>query len=124
MTVQSNNAIEEIQEIIEKCTACGMCKALCPVFSILKEETLSPRGKVLILKKDIYDKIIFDCSLCKACEVKCAQQLKLCEAFKKARLILAENNKATDANKEMIENIRKFGNPFGKQAEKGKFYCC
>ena len=125
MEVEVENAINELKEIIEKCMNCGMCKSLCPVFAIVKEETLSPRGKIFVLKKDIYDKIMYDCSLCKLCEEKCPIKLEICNAFRKARLVLTENKKETEANKKMISNIRKEGNPFGK--EKGKIkelFCC
>lgn len=125
-SVEAENAKEEVEEIIEKCVKCGMCKSLCPVFRIVREETISPRGKVLILEKDIYDKIVYECSLCKACEEKCPLNLKLCDAFRKARKVLVESGKETKENKEMIKNIRKDGNPFGKVSGKkiGKLYCC
>ena len=45
MTVESENAKEEIKDIIEKCVKCGMCKSLCPVFKIIREETTGPRGR-------------------------------------------------------------------------------
>ena len=125
MEVEVENAIDEIREIIEKCINCGMCKSLCPVFGIIREEAISPRGKISVLKKDIYDKIMYKCSFCKACEEKCPLNLKLCEAFKKARLVLVASQKETDANKKMIANIRQDGNPFGKEKGKAKeLFCC
>lgn len=125
-SVEAENAKGEVEEIIEKCVKCGLCKSLCPVFKIVREETISPRGKVLILEKDIYDKIVYECSLCKACEEKCPLGLKLCDAFRKARKVLVESGKETKENKEMIRNIRRDGNPFGKVSGKkiGKLYCC
>ena len=75
--------------------------------------------------KKIYDKIVYECSLCKACEEKCPLNLKLCDAFRKARKVLVESGKETEENKEMIKNIKEFGNPFGKVSGKiGKLYCC
>ena len=125
MEPESQNAAEEAKEIVEKCINCGMCKALCPVFSVMREEALSPRGKAILLNSDVYDKILYECTLCKACEQKCPLDIKLCEAFRKARNVLAANNKETEANKEMIKNIRAEGNPFGKEKGKErKLYCC
>lgn len=125
MTVEAENAKQEVEEIVEKCVKCGLCKSLCPVFKIIREETISPRGKAMILEKGVYDKIMYECSLCKACEEKCPAELKLCQAFKKARLVLVESGKETKENKEMIKNIRDFGNPFGKlQGKAKKLYCC
>lgn len=124
MTVESDNAKQEVKEIIDKCIKCGMCKSLCPVFRIVREEEISPRGKAILLDSEVYDKIMYECSLCKACEEKCPLGLKLCTAFLKARVVLAESGKETRENKEMIKNIRGVGNPFGKSVKKGKFYCC
>lgn len=124
MTVESENAKIEIEEIVSKCIRCGMCKSLCPVFRIIREERVAPRGKAMILDKEVYDKVVYECSLCKACEEKCPLGLKLCDAFRKAREVLVETGKETKENKEMIKNIRTDGNPFGKSVKKGKFYCC
>lgn len=124
-TIESENAREEVKEIIEKCVRCGMCKSLCPVFKIIREEAVSPRGKAILLQDNIYDKIIYECTLCKACEQTCPLGLKLCSAFKKARKVMVEEGRETKENKEMIENVREHGNPFGKQAGKSKkMYCC
>lgn len=124
-TIENENAREEVKEIIEKCVKCGLCKGNCPVFRIIREETISPRGKAILLKEKSYNKLIFDCSLCRACEISCPLGLKLTNSFRKARTVLAEEGKETKENKEMIENVRKDGNPFGKEIKKiGKMYCC
>lgn len=119
------NAVEEIEDILEGCVRCGLCKGVCPVFRALHEEVSSPRGKAIMLKKGFIDKIVFDCTLCKACENNCPAGVKLCDAFRKARLVLSESGKESKENKEMIKNIREYGNPFGKEAGKSKkLYCC
>jgi glycolate oxidase iron-sulfur subunit len=113
MTIESDNAKEEIKEIVEKCFRCGFCKSLCPVLKVMRAEHYSPRGKAIILDNNYVDKIIYDCNLCKACEETCPLNLKLCEAFIKARKILVEQKKEIPENKEMIENLENFGNVFG-----------
>jgi Fe-S oxidoreductase len=112
---------------LEKCFNCGLCKANCPVFKSLLKETVSPRGKSILLKKDVLDEIFYLCSLCKACERECPAGVKLSEVIREARETLVENNMETHPNQKMIDNVRGFGNPFGK-LEKGKtpkeLYCC
>jgi len=112
MTIESDNAKEEIKEIVEKCIRCGLCKQLCPVFKIMREEQFSPRGKTILLNNSFYGKIIYQCNLCKACEEKCPLNLKLCEAFLKARKVLVEGGKGI--GKDVIDNLEKKGNVFGE----------
>jgi glycolate oxidase iron-sulfur subunit len=124
--IETENVIEEINEIIEKCINCGMCKGRCPVFKALREEVSSPRGRVNILKEKVFDNIFFNCSLCKSCEVNCPLGLKLPDAFRNARKVIAELGKDPKGNREMLDNTKKFGNPFGKTkpGKIDKMYCC
>ncbi len=124
--IQANNLMEDVSTELEKCIKCGMCKSLCPVFKILREESVSPRGKSIILSEKILDEVIFKCNLCKACEEKCPLNLKICDKITKAREAMVLKNKELPQNKKMIENIRKYQNPVGelKEGEKAKLYCC
>ena len=47
--IEADNLLEEASEIFSSCVRCGMCKALCPVFRVLKEEGVSARGKGILL---------------------------------------------------------------------------
>jgi len=124
--IEANNLIEEISEILAPCVKCGMCKSLCPVFKVLKEESVSPRGKSIILSDKVLDKVVFQCTLCKACEEKCPLNIKVCDAIRKAREAMVLKGKELPQNKDMIKNIRKSGNPFGdySKIDKDKLYCC
>jgi Fe-S oxidoreductase len=113
MTVESDNAKEEIREVTEKCIRCGLCKPQCSVYRIVREEQFSPRGMIAMQDSNYYDKILYDCNLCKACEVTCPIKLKICNSIIKSRMILNETNKEFDINKEMIENLKKTGNIYG-----------
>ena len=115
MTVEADNAKEDIKEIVEKCFKCGLCKPLCPVFKIMREEQYSPRGKAIILDNNAYEKIVYQCTLCKACEEQCPLKLKLCDAFIKARKVLVGNKKEISENRKMIENLMKTQNIFTKK---------
>lgn len=123
--VEIENLQEEIRNETERCVKCGLCKGMCPVFKIMKEEYYSPRGKAILLSEDIIDKIVFQCNLCKSCEENCPLGLHIADSVAKAREILVLKGKGLEENKEMIKNIRETGNPFGKNPdEKGKLYCC
>ena len=112
---------------LEKCSNCGMCKTVCPVFKVLLEETSSSRGRANLIKKDLMDSVFYVCSLCGACDIACPAGIKLSEEIKKMRTKMVEANIETKPNKEMMKNFREHGNPYGK-IEKGKkpkdLYCC
>jgi len=120
MTIEAENTKEEIREILEKCTRCGLCREICPVLRVMRTENYSPRGKIIVLNENNFEKIIYECNLCKACEEKCPFNLKLCDAFIKARKILVLNNKEIPENKEMMRNLQKTGNIFGEKQEEKK----
>ena len=124
--IESENLLEEASEIVSKCIQCGMCKSLCPVFKILREEQFSPRGKAIILSDKTLDKVVFECTLCRACEQKCPLNIKVCDAILKAREASVARGQGLKGNAEMIDNIQKTGNPFGKDDSKNKekLYCC
>jgi len=124
--IEANNLMEEASEIFDSCIKCGMCKSICPVFKVLREERVSPRGKAIILSEKIMDKIIFECTLCRGCEQKCPLDIKICDGVRKAREAMVLKGKGLKSNEEMIANIRKYGNPFGKGDVKDneKLYCC
>lgn len=118
MAGEIDNAKEEIKEIVEKCFRCGLCRELCPVLKIMRTEQYSPRGKAIILDNSGFEKIVYSCTLCKACEKSCPLDLKLCDAFIKARKILVLQKKEISKSKEMINNLHKTGNIYGEKADK------
>lgn len=117
MSIEIDNAKQEIKEAVERCIKCGLCKPFCPVFLALREEHFSPRGKAIILNSGNFEKLVYDCNLCKACEEQCPLNLPLCEAFIKARKVLVHQKKELPENKEMINNLEKTGNVFGDKEE-------
>jgi len=124
--IEAGNLMEEAAEIFDGCIECAMCKGSCGVFRVLREEQYSPRGKRDLLSGKIMDKILFECNLCRACEVSCPLNVKVCDGVLKARTAMVLLGKGLRGNEEMVNNIRKSGNPFGKGNGKDleKLYCC
>jgi glycolate oxidase iron-sulfur subunit len=110
--IEEKNTREEIVELLEKCTKCGLCKELCPVFKALREEQYSPRGHVIMLTNKVFDKILFDCTLCKACEEKCPFNLEICRAIKKARNLLNLKGKDLEETKKLSRRVLDKRNPY------------
>lgn len=113
MTIESDNAKEEIREIVEKCINCGMCKSRDSVFKVMREEQYSPRGKAIMLKNNQYDSIFFDDNLSRQCEVSCPLKIKMHEAIIKARKVLVEEKKDAIEIRRAIRNLQRTGNIFG-----------
>jgi Fe-S oxidoreductase len=107
------------------CIACGLCREACPVFTILRQECISPRGLALLANRAIPSTVYYQCTLCRACRVVCPVDH---DPFgENIRAGLTAQGVETDANRLMIENIRTYGNPFGvlKEGEIPKtLYCC
>ena len=123
--LEADNLMEEASEIFESCVRCGMCKALCPVFKVLKEEGVSARGKGILLSEKLMDKVLFECTLCRACEERCPLGVKVCDAVRKGREAMVLRGKGLKGNVEMVSNVRKSGTPFGVgDVDKEKLYCC
>lgn len=63
-----------------KCARCGLCQAVCPVFSVERTESSVARGKVQIARALLEDRLdasspvrerVFLCLNCEACEANC-----------------------------------------------------
>ncbi len=122
-------------ESLNKCTDCGLCRQVCPVFRVLKDETVSPRAKNNIAKhfdknKDKIDKEFFYqyCNWCEACVEICPVGVGF-DAIK-VREEIVSIGYVSKENKDMVENIKQYGTPFGKvdNIDKSnppdKLYCC
>ena len=110
-----------------KCTLCGLCRLSCPIYSILLNEAASPRGKAIMLKKEMVSNFIYMCTLCKACEKACVlKDIDITKKIVEFRKEMVKHGIRTESNERMIDNIRKYGNAIGK-IEPGKkvtLWCC
>jgi Fe-S oxidoreductase len=124
--IEAGNLLEEASAVFDACVECGMCKSRCGVFRALREEQYSPRGKSDFARGKIMDKILFECNMCQACEKSCPLNVKVCEAVMKGREAMVLMGKGLAGNEEMMKNVRRSGNPFGKMTDedKEKLYCC
>jgi len=113
MTVESENAKEEIKEIISPCIKCGLCKANCPGFDVFKQEHYCPRGLAVLFANEGFGRNAYDFCLDNACVHICPVVINIDEAVIKARKILVETKKEITEISEAISNLNKTGNIFG-----------
>jgi|GEM_PF-327054 len=109
---------------LDDCVQCGLCKT-CPVYLTELNESIGSRGRA-ILFNDMDDlEAFYSCTLCKSCDQVCPTGLKLSEKILEKRKRLVKQGKETQANRKMIENVRRYGNPFGEPGTEVKdWYCC
>jgi len=106
---EEHNLKEEIREEIKKSLRNDIDNEGCAVFRVARKDHYSPRGKAIILDNEYYEKILYKCNLCKGCGDE------LCSSFQKARQVMVLKGNEMNANKIMIENLRKSGNVYGIQ---------
>jgi len=97
------------------CIECGLCREVCPVFQIQRQEEYSPRGRAMLNSAGLQTLVFYQCTLCRACRVVCPVEHDPGGETLRAGLISAGIE--TEANQLMIANIRHYGNPFGPLAE-------
>ncbi|MEM5883036.1 MAG: LUD domain-containing protein [Candidatus Aenigmatarchaeota archaeon] len=117
------------------CINCGSCLYFCPVYrQIFYNYGCSYFGGIGVAKtafindlKKAFERGLYYCTTCESCKLNCPLEIDVAEIVRKLREISVNEKIETEGNKKMIENIREYGNPFGK-VEEGKIpkelYCC
>jgi glycolate oxidase iron-sulfur subunit len=93
------HSLKELEDELTPCMKCGMCQAVCPLYSETKRESDVARGKIALLEfmaaemlndpqavKERLDK----CLLCGSCAANCPSGVKVLDIFLKARSIITE----------------------------------
>ncbi|MDP8208668.1 MAG: (Fe-S)-binding protein [Candidatus Electryonea clarkiae] len=105
-----NTELEKFRDDLNKCVTCGICQPVCPSYRLSERELMSPRGRIILLRRLIDGDIspaeispdAFDyCTLCYACQTACPAGVKTDLLFITARKTLADAN-GTDSNKSRI----------------------
>lgn len=100
---------------IDKCILCGRCRQDSILLKLIGKETFSARGKALLIKKNILDKVFYIDPLSNITVKSCPTNVNIAEEIRKQREKMVENGIETKPNRRMIENIREFGSPYGNK---------
>jgi len=98
------------------CIHCGACYNLCATWNLTGQ-----------MPKRNDAETIRDCTLCQNCSFNCPAKINWQGIVRISRNRYNEDGKGTENNLKMIENIRKFGNPFGEKASDSapdELFCC
>ncbi len=119
-----------------RCINCGSCINACPVYyqkgnKFGGGKYIGAKGLISGYFRESSDflmkKGLFDCMLCGACSDNCPMRIPLAKMIRKIRNDGQKKGIQTEENKQMLENVKKHGNPFGKVSDKevpDKIYCC
>ncbi len=99
---------------VDKCILCGACRQDSQLLKLTNKETLTGRGKAILIKKGILDPIYYIDPLNNITVKSCPTNVNIAEEIRKQREKMVENGIETKANRRMIENIREFGHPYGR----------
>ena len=95
----SGTELDLRRDIAEKCTSCGTCRSVCPVFAEVGREDSVARGKVALMRAvldgeldltSIFSQRIQLCLNCKACVDACPNDVRVDDLTLAARSALVE----------------------------------
>jgi L-lactate utilization protein LutB len=115
---RSELASGEFSEFLQ-CINCRACGSVCPRSLIMKEgEYRTPRELVLLnftagLEQSVSEGL-YNCSLCGNCEIACPLGIPLPNFLSSIRNNAVKENLVSQKHMKIAENVRTFGNPYGK----------
>ncbi len=114
---------KKYREQILKCSRCGFCQAVCPVYGATLRPALNARGKMLILKEVMDGKIelndeltetLFQCTTCASCFENCPSGVDVPEIIKEARKDMVKAGSCHPAFEGMNEVLKKHTNIYAE----------
>ena len=110
--------LEDFADDINKCSKCGLCQSVCPVYKITGNDCAVSRGKFVmldgVLKGDLklnknIEKYLDMCLKCGKCKDFCPSNIDVCEIFNTAKYEYAKNTMLGRFEK-FLESRLVFGN--------------
>lgn len=114
---------EKFRDQVLRCSSCGFCRAVCPVFGLTKRPAFNARGKMLILKEvmdgniELNDELIetlFQCTTCASCASQCPSGVNPPEIIKQVRKDMVERGTCHPAFEGMRRVLEEHTNIYGE----------
>jgi Fe-S oxidoreductase len=108
---------------ILRCSKCGFCQAVCPVFGAMLRPSYSARGKMLVLKEvmdgtiELNDELIetlFQCTTCNSCLENCPAGVEVPEIIRQVRRDMVHIGSCHPAFEGMNEVLKKHTNIYAE----------
>ena len=114
---------QRFREQIQRCSRCGFCQAVCPVYGATLRPAMNARGKMLLLKEilegtlELTDELVetlYQCTTCAACSHQCPSGVEVPEIIKAVRQDMAKQGKGHPAFAAMNKILAESGNIYGE----------
>jgi L-lactate dehydrogenase complex protein LldG len=122
-----STAFEKSYKNLFYCIGCGNCLLDCPVYYVVGNEYgykgyLGGRGTSVSYFLENPDSSLenglYFCTSCNTCEVSCPVDIGNAEYSERLRENLTLMNKVFPTHEKIMENIKKYKNPFGEESKK------
>ena len=114
---------KKFRDEVLRCSNCGFCRAVCPLFGLTRRPALNARGKMLVLKEvmegriDLDDALVetlFQCTTCGACAEQCPSGVNPPEIIKQVRKDMVGNNSCHPAFLGLNQVLSEHTNIYGE----------
>jgi glycolate oxidase iron-sulfur subunit len=91
--------MKTLDQQVARCSRCGICQSVCPLYNVTKNESDVARGKLMLLDGLMQSffsdpkgvaKRLDRCLLCGSCEANCPRGVRVVEIFLNARMIISD----------------------------------
>jgi len=114
---------KKFRDQVLRCSSCGFCRAVCPVFGLTKRPAFNARGKMLILKEvmdgnvELGDELVetlFQCTTCASCTDHCPSGVNPPEIIKQVRKDMVHRGTCHPAFEGMNRVLEEYSNIYGE----------
>jgi len=99
--------VKEVAKAVEKCVHCGFCLPTCPTYRVLRNEMDSPRGRIILMKSVLEEKVDLEdalpyidrCLGCLSCVTACPSGVPYNEMITPFKAHASERRKRTFTNR-------------------------
>ncbi|HAA90221.1 MAG: Putative glycolate oxidase iron-sulfur subunit GlcF [Thermoanaerobacterales bacterium 50_218] len=123
--------VETVKTYLDRCSKCGGCQAVCPLYGETMAEPLVARGKLFLIKNHIEGKLELSpkmkelmslCLLCKACMENCPNKIPVDQLVLWARQKIAQEKGISFVKKNIFQHLLKNNGRLTIAARLGYFY--
>ncbi len=113
----------KLEEEIYTCASCGYCRFNCPVYKVIGLESVTVRGRMLVMKKILEGKMeftpelvdsIYMCAQCEGCKIACPNDIDFVAITRFLRQEMVSQGLLPESFKVVRENLATLSNPYGE----------